>query len=56
MDRLGRKVDDLPRLVRELTGRGVHVQFMKEQPTFTAEASAWVLAWPIVRFRGLVAW
>jgi DNA invertase Pin-like site-specific DNA recombinase len=28
---------DLRRLVRELTGRGVTVQFVKEQPTFTAE-------------------
>ena len=39
MDRLARNLDDLRRLVRELTGRGVHVQFMKEQLTFTAEAS-----------------
>jgi DNA invertase Pin-like site-specific DNA recombinase len=40
MDRLGGKVDDVRRLVRELTGRGVHVQFMKEQPTFIPEAPA----------------
>lgn len=37
MDRLARNLDDLRRLVRELTGRGVAVQFIKEQLTFTAE-------------------
>ena len=37
MDRLARNLDDLRRLVRELTGRGVAVQFVKEQLTFTAE-------------------
>jgi DNA invertase Pin-like site-specific DNA recombinase len=39
MDRLARNLEDLRRLVRELTGRGVCVQFMKEQLTFTAENS-----------------
>ncbi len=39
MDRLARNLEDLRRLVRELTGRGVCVQFMKEQLTFTAEES-----------------
>ena len=39
MDRLARNLDDLRRLVRELTGRGVAVQFIKEQLTFTAEDS-----------------
>jgi DNA invertase Pin-like site-specific DNA recombinase len=39
MDRLARNVDDLRRLVRELTGRGVAVQFVKEQLTFTVEDS-----------------
>jgi DNA invertase Pin-like site-specific DNA recombinase len=39
MDRLARNLDDLRRLVRELTGGGVAVQFVKEQPTFTAEDS-----------------
>ena len=34
---LARNLDDLRRLVRELTGRGVAVQFIKEQLTFTAE-------------------
>ena len=39
MDRLARNLEDLRRLVRELTGRGVCVRFMKEQLTFTAEDS-----------------
>jgi DNA invertase Pin-like site-specific DNA recombinase len=39
MDRLARNLEDLRRLVRELTDRGVCVQFMKEQLTFTAEDS-----------------
>ena len=39
MDRLARNLDDLRRLVRELTGRGVAVQFVTEQLTFTAEDS-----------------
>jgi len=39
MDRLARSVDDLRRLVLELTKRGVHVQFIKENLTFTGEDS-----------------
>ena len=39
MDRLARNLDDLRRLVRELTGRGIAVQFASEQLTFTAEDS-----------------
>ncbi len=39
MDRLGRNLDDLRRLVLELTGRGVHVQFVKENLLFTGEDS-----------------
>ncbi len=39
MDRLARNVDDLRRIVRELTGRGVAVQFSKEVLTFTGEDS-----------------
>lgn len=39
MDRLARNLDDLRRLVRELTGRGVRVEFVTEQLTFTAEHS-----------------
>jgi DNA invertase Pin-like site-specific DNA recombinase len=39
MDRLARNLEDLRRLVRELTGKGVRIQFLKESLTFTAEAS-----------------
>lgn len=39
MDRLARNLDDLRRLVRELTERGVTVQFTKESLTFTGEDS-----------------
>ncbi|WP_263385907.1 recombinase family protein [Granulicella arctica] len=39
MDRLARNLDDLRRIVLELTRRGVHVQFRKEQLTFTGEDS-----------------
>src|SRR6266851_5294217 len=39
MDRLARNLDDLRRLVRELTGRGVAVQFVREQLTFSGEDS-----------------
>ncbi|MGC8489755.1 MAG: recombinase family protein [Clostridia bacterium] len=37
MDRLARNLEDLRRLVRELTGRGIRVQFVKENLTFTGE-------------------
>ena len=37
MDRLARNLEDLRRLVRELTGRGVAVQFIKEQLTFSGQ-------------------
>jgi DNA invertase Pin-like site-specific DNA recombinase len=37
MDRLARNLDDLRRIVLELTGRGVSVEFVKEAQTFTAE-------------------
>jgi len=39
MDRLARNLDDLRRIVRELTGRGVSVEFVKEGQTFTPEAA-----------------
>lgn len=39
MDRLARNLEDLRRVVRELTGRGVRVQFVKENLTFTGEDS-----------------
>lgn len=37
MDRLARNLDDLRRLVRELTGKGVRVEFAKEAITFTGD-------------------
>jgi DNA invertase Pin-like site-specific DNA recombinase len=40
MDRLARNLDDLRRVVRELTSQGVHVQFVKEQLMFTGEDTA----------------
>ena len=36
MDRLARNVEDMLRLVREMNDRGVSVQFVKENMTFTA--------------------
>ncbi len=40
LDRLARNLDDLRRLVNELTGRGVRVEFLKEQLSFTGEDNA----------------
>ena len=40
MDRLARNLEDLRRIVRELTTRGVAVQFAKEQLIFTGEDTA----------------
>lgn len=40
MDRLARNLDDLRRIVRTLTARGVRVQFVKEQLTFTGDDTA----------------
>lgn len=40
MDRLARNLEDLRRIVRELTTRGVAVQFVKEQLVFTGEDTA----------------
>lgn len=40
MDRLARNLDDLRRIVTELTGWGVVVEFVKEQLTFTSEDNA----------------
>jgi DNA invertase Pin-like site-specific DNA recombinase len=37
MDRLARNLDDLRRLVRQMTDKGVKVQFVKEGMTFTGE-------------------
>jgi DNA invertase Pin-like site-specific DNA recombinase len=39
MDRLARNLDDLRRIVLDLTGKGVHVQFVKENLTFTGADS-----------------
>ena len=39
MDRLARNLDDLRRIVGDLTRRGVKIQFVKESLTFTGEDS-----------------
>jgi DNA invertase Pin-like site-specific DNA recombinase len=39
MDRLARNLDDLRRLVRTMTGRGIRVEFVKEGLTFTGDDS-----------------
>src|SRR3954467_6334830 len=39
MDRLARNLDDLRRIVHTLTGKGVQIEFVKEQLTFTGEDS-----------------
>jgi DNA invertase Pin-like site-specific DNA recombinase len=39
MDRLARNLDDLRRLVQQLTGRGVRIELVKEHLTFTGEDS-----------------
>jgi DNA invertase Pin-like site-specific DNA recombinase len=39
MDRLARNLDDLRRLVLELTKRGIRVEFIKETLTFTGDDS-----------------
>jgi DNA invertase Pin-like site-specific DNA recombinase len=39
MDRLARSLDDLRKLVLDLTRRGVRIQFMKESLTFTGDDS-----------------
>ena len=39
MDRLARNLDDLRKVVMDLTRKGVHVQFVKENLTFTGEDS-----------------
>jgi DNA invertase Pin-like site-specific DNA recombinase len=40
LDRLARNLDDLRRIVTELTTRGVQIQFMKEGMLFTGEDTA----------------
>ncbi|QWV96101.1 recombinase family protein [Geomonas nitrogeniifigens] len=39
MDRLARNLDDLRAIVKQLTGKGVVVQFVKESLTFTGDDS-----------------
>jgi DNA invertase Pin-like site-specific DNA recombinase len=39
MDRIARNLDDLRRIVRTLTGKGVRVEFVKENLIFTGEDS-----------------
>jgi len=39
MDRLARNLDDLRRIVQELTRRGVRIEFVKEGLSFTGEDS-----------------
>jgi DNA invertase Pin-like site-specific DNA recombinase len=39
LDRLGRNLDDLRKLVSDMTSRGVRVQFIKENLTFTGDDS-----------------
>jgi DNA invertase Pin-like site-specific DNA recombinase len=39
MDRLARNLDNLRRLVQELTKRGIRIEFVKENLTFTGEES-----------------
>jgi DNA invertase Pin-like site-specific DNA recombinase len=40
MDRLARNLDDLRRLVADLTARGIRIQFLKESLTFTGDDSS----------------
>jgi DNA invertase Pin-like site-specific DNA recombinase len=40
MDRLARNLDDLRSIVRKLTAKGVRVEFVKEQLTFTGDDTA----------------
>ena len=39
MDRLARNLDDLRRIVRDVTGRGIKIQFIKENLIFTGDDS-----------------
>jgi DNA invertase Pin-like site-specific DNA recombinase len=39
MDRLARNLDDLRKIVKDLTGQGIHVQFIKENMTFANDDS-----------------
>jgi len=39
MDRLARNLDDLRRVVQDMTRRGIRIEFVKEGLTFTGEDS-----------------
>src|SRR5271157_4635752 len=39
MDRLARNLDDLRRIVQQLTKRGIKIEFVKEHLTFTGDES-----------------
>jgi DNA invertase Pin-like site-specific DNA recombinase len=39
MDRLARNLEDLRRIVRELTGKGIRVEFVRENLTFAGDDS-----------------
>ena len=61
MDRLARNLDDLRRLVQKLTQRGVRIEFLKENLTFTGEDSPMVHLQHIaiaaaINLERLVAW
>jgi DNA invertase Pin-like site-specific DNA recombinase len=43
MNRLARNLEDLRRLMRTLTGKGVRVQFVTENLTFTYRTPRWRL-------------
>ena len=47
MDRLARNLDDLRRIVGDLTRRGVQIQFVKESLTFTGEDSPMANLMPV---------
>jgi len=52
MDRLCRNLDDLRRIVKDLTGRGVVVRFHKEGLTFTGEDSPCPCLGPLLSLNG----
>ena len=41
MDRLARNLDDLRSLVQKLTRKGVRIEFLKENVTFTGRIRPW---------------
>jgi DNA invertase Pin-like site-specific DNA recombinase len=53
MDRLPRNLDDLRRIVHTLTGKGVRIEFVKEQLAFTGEDPP--MASPLLSIMGAFA-